>query len=509
MSSLYKYGNYQYNGPAALKPNKGEVVMFLTQDEAGNVDFVSMLNANITTKMNVSCAITGANPAPILLKDDPEPEDVWYWDSTTNKGSFLWTTQPTYTDGVVIGHIEFIDNYCVRTSYLQTTTGNSLPISQISIISGTVANPTRILSVPYTPGSTFEFCQYPSTATTYTNASCPNTNDGSATISIVFGPSNVAYNWYNADKTQMIASGPSISNRAPGTYHVIVNDTSSMGCTAERTVVISAPYLNAPSVSTTQFKCTVKGTASVTPNGGKGPFTYAWKKGATVIGTASTIFNLDVGSYSVCVMDGCSSQQCANFDITSVGCCGDGICQSNEICGTPGFCAADCGSVCCPPGTIIQGAQCQACPAGSMSTTYNSTSCTSCPANTFNAGGKDTCSSCPKNTASDAGSDKCTPCPAGQVRSTSESSCHNCNPGYYAPPCGGDCKAAPAGSYVNAGDWAPTTCPPGTFSAAGATSCPTCIKDTYSHAGAGSCSSCPSGTSTGSVLGATHILFCQ
>jgi len=503
MNAIYKYGNFQYNGISALKPVQGEVASFLVQSENGLVDFVTLLNTKMTVTSKVWVQITGAQPTNPILKDDPQ--DGWLWDSSTNSGNFTWTTQPGYTDGVVIGHINFTDNYCVSASFTQTAGA----ITTASIMSGTTANVSRVLSVPYTSGTAFEFCQYPVTASTYTNATCPGKSDGTARISVVFGPKTMTFTWLNS-KNVVVGNTASVSGLPTGTYTIYATDPSANGCNAQRSVTIWDNTLNGVDVTANQFTCTAtKGSASATPDGGSGGFTYQWTKvgSTTVLGTDSSISGLSVGSYSLTVTDSCGSTASSNFAITSSGCCGDGTCDANEGCTSATYCAADCGA-CCPPGTKVNGDACDVCPPGSRNSATQSTSCTPCPANTFNAGGNDTCAPCPVNYFSDAGSGKCVRCPAGQVRGTSDSSCSACPAGQFAPCDDSTCTDCTAGTFSTSGSTFCSTCAAGTSSDDGAASCTACSAGSYSSAGSSSCTACPTGTTT-PAAGATHLLACN
>jgi len=507
MNAIYKYGNYQYNGVAALKPVKGEVVNFLTQDDSGNIDFVVMVNANVQITSKVWVQITGADPTDILLQDDPASGDTWLWNKPANTGNFSWTTQPGYTDGVVIGHINFIDNYCVKTSFTQAQSA----ITNVSMLSGSISNVSRVISLPYTSGQTFSFCQYPVTGDNSTDASCPNAKDGSVSIWIVFGPAAVSYQWFDSNGV-LIASTANVTGLGAGTYTVAVNDTSSNGCNAMRTIVVNEHQLLGAIVTTTPFNCSTKGSASAAPNGGSSGFTYTWYQvgNPTALGTGTKITGLNNGNYYVSVTDSCSSSANTSFTVGTTGCCGDGICQDNknETCGKAKYCLADCG-ICCPSGTIVNGNKCQVCPAGTRSTVVpQATTCTNCPANTFNAGGNDTCAPCPDNYQSAAGSGKCVRCPAGQVRISNDTSCHSCTAGTYAPACDNSaCTNCPAGTISADGSSFCTTCSAGTFSTAGSSTCSTCSAGSYSSAGAASCTGCPSDTT--SAAGATHVLSCN
>jgi len=347
------------------------------------------------------------------------------------------------------------------------------------------------------------------TTTSYTNASCPGVSNGTATLTVTFGPSNMLYSWRNSAGS-IISNSATVKNLASGTYTVYLNDTDSAdNCDAQRVVVIGDNSLYGAYVTTTPFNCAIaKGSASATPNGGANGITYKWFNGSTQIGTGSSISGLNIGNYVVNVSDSCGSVASTPFTIVTAGCCGDGICQSNEACGaTP--CKADCG-VCCPAGTINANGSCQVCPPGSNNAGNGATTCTPCPANTYNSGGSDPCSPCPANTHSSAGAGVCTRCPSGQVRSVNGTACGSCPGGTYAPCDASPCTDCPAGSATpSSGYTFCTTCSAGTFAASGDTTCTSCPVNTYSNPGAGSCTPCPTGTSTSGSIGATHVLVCQ
>jgi hypothetical protein len=494
MNVVWQYNNFQYNGIASLKPNRGEIALYLAQypDAAQSIHFVAILNANVTTEMNATIVMTGTGPAPIELYDDPYPSDIWNWTAANTSGSVRWTTQPTYTDGCVIGPLTFTENYCISGTLKQPNNA----ISIISAFTGTYTNVSRAFSAPYTNGAAFQFCQYPQTLTITQNVSCPGRSDGSAGISVVFGPQQNIFRWYNG--SVVIGSSANITGLSAGTYTAAVNDTNIAGCNAIRTVVIGQPTLYAPSVTANPFMCPGGGSASATPNGGAaGAFTYQWMQGGAVVGTGSSVSGLAVGAASVQITDSCGSQTTTSFTIVTPGCCGDGVCQANEACGMSGSCPQDCG-ICCGAGTYITGTTCTPCAAGTSSTAIGATSCPQCAANTFNAGGSDPCVSCANNTFSAAGSGVCMPCSCGQIRGSTDSACYACGAGLIPNTATSTCVACAPGTYTAAsGASACQACAPGTYSAtAGSTGCMACSSGTYAPAGAASCSSCPTGTAT-------------
>ncbi len=128
---------------------------------------------------------------------------------------------------------------------------------------------------------------------------CTGANNGTASVAVSGGSGNYTYSWSNGMMT------PNISGLAPGTYNLTVNDGA--GCSGTGSVSIGSGGTISLNGSATDIPCgaTNSGTATVTPNGGTAPYTYAWSNGAS---TAS-ISNLSLGVYNVTVTDasGCSN----------------------------------------------------------------------------------------------------------------------------------------------------------------------------------------------------------
>ncbi|MEL6863447.1 MAG: T9SS type A sorting domain-containing protein [Bacteroidota bacterium] len=130
-------------------------------------------------------------------------------------------------------------------------------------------------------------------------------NDGTASADPSGGTAPFTYEWSN------MASGPSVDNLAPGDYEVTITDQN--GCEIIETFTINgfscAGYsLN---IDGTNILCRgeANGTATVTPEGGEGPYTYNWSGGTNP--TASTVIDLIAQEYTVTVTDnsGCSLVQ--------------------------------------------------------------------------------------------------------------------------------------------------------------------------------------------------------
>ena len=131
-----------------------------------------------------------------------------------------------------------------------------------------------------------------------TNVTCFGFTDGSVTISAT-GTGPFTYNW-----TPTGGNSATASNLGQGTYTVTVTD--NVGCTAIHTITITEPTAITNSITSVDATCgNNNGTASVTPTGGTGPYTYAWNTSQTT----QQITGLSSGGYTVTVTDanGCTS----------------------------------------------------------------------------------------------------------------------------------------------------------------------------------------------------------
>jgi uncharacterized repeat protein (TIGR01451 family) len=130
-----------------------------------------------------------------------------------------------------------------------------------------------------------------STATT--NASCSDSDDGTATVTATGGTEPYSYLWSDGQTTQM-ATG-----LAAGDYSVTVTDAN--GCTAIEEVTITQPDIIELTVSGVDPLCFGgnDGEASVSASGGTAPYTYLWSDGQTT----ATATGLTAGTYTVTVTD--------------------------------------------------------------------------------------------------------------------------------------------------------------------------------------------------------------
>jgi len=497
MAAVYKYSakDFKSLGPSTILPvaKNRESLAYLTQDENDNLDLVIITATTYNdNKIKVNVKLDGVAPGPsLLVQDDIQPtDDIMNWDSVNNVGNFTWDLDAYFTDGVVIGHLQFVDNYCVRMNFLPNYNG---AIASISFLSGTVASPTRVFTQKLVNAQYYEFCQYPKTTITKTDASCTALGSASAT-----SPSGTAtYAWTKADGTT-VATTSSVSGLAPGAYSVTVTVN---GCTATRPVTIgnTGVPISATSTLTNPTKTTA-GTITLKVSGGNPPYSITWMNpsGTVVARNVTSLSVTTAGTYTVTIADNCGAPQTLNIDVSAPGSCAPGTMVDGDNCDP------------CPAGTYSttnDAAACTVCPPGTASTVSGATSCTSCAANTYSAGAIGPCNNCPQSTFSDARSGVCTPCPVGTDRASGATSCAPCPAGSFRCDAKQLCSSCPAGTFSAAGAQACSSCDPGTLSASGAASCSVCAANQYAPSGASACTSCPSGTNA--PAGSSVLLACM
>lgn len=140
------------------------------------------------------------------------------------------------------------------------------------------------------------------------NISCGGGSDGWVTVGVTGGTSPYGYSWNNGATTDSVFGLP------VGCYTVLVTDAH--GCQDSVTICLTEPTPIVLVGDSTDVLCNgdSTGTATVTPSGGAGGFTYAWPSGVTTGATDSIAINLAAGTYQVTVTDANSCT--ATLDIT-------------------------------------------------------------------------------------------------------------------------------------------------------------------------------------------------
>jgi len=135
-----------------------------------------------------------------------------------------------------------------------------------------------------------------------TNITCNGFGNGKASVNVSGGSPGYTYTW-----TPTNNNNPSVNNLLPGNYTVTIKD--SQGCLKFQTITITQPAaLSYNTATTPEFCISSDGSASITVNGGIGPYTYSWTSSPPQ--TNSVAVNLPAGNYSVFVTDanGCKTQ---------------------------------------------------------------------------------------------------------------------------------------------------------------------------------------------------------
>ncbi|GAA5221925.1 hypothetical protein GCM10025777_25550 [Membranihabitans marinus] len=128
---------------------------------------------------------------------------------------------------------------------------------------------------------------------TIVQPSCSGDSNGSISLAVTGGVAPYSYDWSNG------ASTKNVSNLAPGTYSVEIEDSNGCGKTFTYTIV--APEEIEVDATVSQPSCSAEndGAISLTVSGGNSPYTYKWSNGST----SKNVSNLAPGSYTVEIKD--------------------------------------------------------------------------------------------------------------------------------------------------------------------------------------------------------------
>lgn len=143
---------------------------------------------------------------------------------------------------------------------------------------------------------------------------------GSATVTVTGGLAPYTYSWNPIGQTTQVATG-----LTTGTYTVLVIDNSCIPKAQSLTFSVTAGGLASTSASTPTACLLSNGTATVTPTGGTGAYTYSWSPSG---GTDAVATGLSAGTYTITVADNTGCTGTSTATVTSTG--GTTVSLSNQ-----------------------------------------------------------------------------------------------------------------------------------------------------------------------------------
>jgi len=141
-----------------------------------------------------------------------------------------------------------------------------------------------------------------------TNVTCNGGANGTASVTATGGTGSYTYLWTPSGGSAATAAGLTAGN-----YTVTVKDANS--CSAVKTITITEPeplLANIMAVNVTCYNGN-NGSASATPAGGTGTYSYLWSHNGE---TTSTINGLKAGTYTVTITDANSCSAAAAIEVT-------------------------------------------------------------------------------------------------------------------------------------------------------------------------------------------------
>lgn len=163
-----------------------------------------------------------------------------------------------------------------------------------------------------------------SATTASTGVSCFGGSNGTASVTASGGTPSYSYSWAPLGGTSSFISG-----RPAGDYTCTITD--SKGCTITRTVTISTPNQLTGTIVKTDVSCNggTNGSATVTPTGGVGSYTYSWSPTG---GNAATASGLAQGTYIVTIKDANLCQTSVSVTIDQPAALTSSITKTDVLC---------------------------------------------------------------------------------------------------------------------------------------------------------------------------------
>ena len=319
-----------YDGTATVVPSGGtSPYTYNWSNGTNNISATSLSSGNYSVTVTDNFGCTASNSVIITEPAQLNSSFSGVVNVSCNGGTNGSATitgnggTPGYTYNWSNGSVTSVNNNLIAGMYTVTitdlngcTTFNSINISQPNVLTATISSQ---------------------------NVSCFSGNNGSATVTPSGGTSPYSYIWSNGNLTN------TINNLIAGLYSVTITD--NRGCTTVASTNISQPALLSASItSLVNVSCYNgnNGSATVSPSGGTGPYTYNWSNGSN----NATANGLTSGTYLVTVTDskGCTANNTAIiiqppqlistiFGIVNVSCNGgsNGSATISAAGGTPGY----------------------------------------------------------------------------------------------------------------------------------------------------------------------------
>lgn len=299
----------QSDGMATVFPNGGTPPYSYAWSTGSTAQMISGLSSgtySVTVTDANNCVKTGSvtiNLSDLIL--DVAKADVACFGESS--GSILvsgWAGQPPYT-------------------YLWNTGATTPEITNLPVGTYTVTV-TDAAGCQVTDDIIINQPPVINVSATSTPAGC-SVNNGTATVTASGGVPPFTYAWNNFQTTQ------TISNLAPGTYSVTVQDANF--CTKSTSVTVTGGSNFSVSINAVNVSCAGgnDGFAMAMPSGGQAPYTYLWSNG----NTTNAISNLGSGFFSVTVTDALGCTGSANVTITEPAPITANVSTQNTTCGIP------------------------------------------------------------------------------------------------------------------------------------------------------------------------------
>ncbi len=142
------------------------------------------------------------------------------------------------------------------------------------------------------------------------NESCAGANDGTIIVSPTGGQAPFTYQWFGGSAAGQ--TNDTLTGLPAGNYGVLITDFG--GCTDSIAVSILAAQAIQTSTSFTGANCgATDGSATVSPSGGSGAYTYTWS--TVPVQNTQTATSIGAGQYAVTVTD---ANGCATIDSVEV-----------------------------------------------------------------------------------------------------------------------------------------------------------------------------------------------